>query len=49
MYFKDGTVKLSVSVKKSGKYLTVKKTTGDAAYKDMAKSEFNSAGYILSS
>ncbi len=48
MYFTDGAVKLSLSVKKSGKYLSVKKLTGDSRYKDMAKTEFNSAGYILS-
>jgi ATP-dependent Lhr-like helicase len=49
LYFTDGAVKMSVSVKKSGKYLTIKKITGDSSYKDMAKTEFNSAGYILSS
>ncbi len=49
LYFTEGAVKMSVSVKKSGKYLTIKKITGDSAYKDMAKTEFNSAGYILSS
>ena len=48
MYFADGGIKMSISVKKSGKYLSVKKITGDSGYKDLAKAEFNSAGYILS-
>ena len=48
MYFADGAIKMSISVKKSGKYLSVKKIIGDSGYKDLAKAEFNSTGYILS-
>lgn len=49
LFFMDDSVKLSFSVKKSGKYLTVKSVTGDSKYRDSAKTEFNNTGYIISS
>ena len=48
LLFINNSVKLSINVKKSGKYLTVKSITGDNKYKDTAKKEFNDLGYILS-
>jgi len=48
LLFIDNSVKLSISVKKSGKYLKIKTVTGDNNYKDTAKKEFNDIGYILS-
>ena len=48
LLFINDSVKLSISVKKSGKYLTVKSITGDNKYMDILKSEFNDLGYILS-
>jgi ATP-dependent Lhr-like helicase len=48
LFFIDDSVKISISVKKSGKYLTVKNIVGDVEYRDMAKTEFNNTGYILS-
>ena len=48
LFFMDDAIKLSFAVKKSGKYLTIKNVIGDLNYRDLAKTEFNNAGYILS-
>ncbi len=48
LFFMDDSVKLSFTVKKSGKYLTIKNVIGDLNYTDSAKTEFNNTGYILS-
>ncbi|WP_337860489.1 ATP-dependent helicase [Ferroplasma sp.] len=48
LFYSDGSVKISFSVKKSGKYLTVKSTSGDTKYMDAAKTEFNNTGYLIS-
>ncbi|MEM0139928.1 MAG: ATP-dependent helicase [Ferroplasma sp.] len=48
LIFIDNSIKLSIHVKKDGKYLGIKKIDGDRAYLDAAKKEFNNIGFILS-
>jgi ATP-dependent Lhr-like helicase len=48
LFYSDGSIKVSFSVKKSGKYLTIKSINGDLKYREAAKTEFNNVGYLIS-
>ncbi len=48
LFFMEDSIKLSFSVKKSGRYLGIKNIVGDTSFRDMARIEFNNTGYILS-
>ncbi len=46
--FVDNSIKTYFTVKKSGKFFSVRNIEGDKTYRDVAKREFGDAGYILS-
>ena len=46
--FVDNSIKTYFTVKKSGKFFSVKAIEGDKTYREVAKKEFGEAGYILS-
>ncbi|KJE49905.1 MULTISPECIES: ATP-dependent helicase [Acidiplasma] len=48
LLFYNNSIKANFTVKKSGKYLSIKSFNGDNSLKGIIKKEFNNAGYILS-